>query len=119
MRSNTIISTLGVLMMLACAGLGFINAFLLGGLGICGGVPLTWGVFGFAVVTSLVPAVAVGMFAGPWWLPALVYSAPLVFSVMAGVLADEWYRTAASIGCFALAFGGAWLFRPTAKGRGS
>jgi hypothetical protein len=112
MKSNTITSTLGIVMILASGAAGIIDSLLLGGAGICGGMPLSWGLFGFAALTALLPAGAVGVFSGPWWLPALVYSAPLGFSVLGGALTGEWNRSIASIACLALAVGGAWLFRP-------
>jgi hypothetical protein len=117
MKSQTITSTLGVIMMLACGATGFIDSLLLGGIGICGGFPLTWGIFGFGAVTALLPMGAVGVFSGPWWLPAVVYSAPLFFAVIVAGLMGEWYRTIALIGCLALAFGSAWLCKPRSKKR--
>ena len=112
MKSSTITSTLGIVMMLAGGAAGIIDSFLLGGFGICGGYPLSWGVFGFAAFTALLPTGAVGVFSGPWWLPALIYSSPLGFSILGGVLTGEWNRSFASAACLALAFGGAWIFRP-------
>jgi hypothetical protein len=104
-------------MMLAGAAGGFIDSFLLSGFGICGGFPLSWGVFGFGAFTALFPAGTVGVFRGPWWLPAVVYFGPLFIAVLGGALAGEWYRSIASIVCIALAFGGAWLFKPRSKMR--
>lgn len=72
--------------MLAGAAGGFIDSFLLSGFGICGGFPLSWGVFGFGAFTALFPAGTVGVFRGPWWLPAVVYFGPLFIAVLGGAL---------------------------------
>ena len=112
MKSNAITSTLGILMTAVCAIVGFLDGIVLGGFGICGGFPLTWDVFAFAAFTALLPAGTVGLLCAPWWIPVLFYSGPLVFSLLGGAISGEWYRSLASFVCLALAFGGAWLFRP-------
>ena len=112
MKSNSIISALGGLIMVAGGMAGFIDAFLLGGYGICGGFPLSWGIFAFAALTALLPVGAVGVFSGPWWVPALIYSGPLGMASLGAALSGEWYRCLATAACAAIGFGGAWLFRP-------
>jgi hypothetical protein len=117
MKSQTITSTLGALMFLACGATGFIDSLLLSGAGICGGFPMTWGIIGFGIVTALLPAGTVGIFSGPWWISSVIYSTPLFFAMVAAASTGEWYRVIASIGCVALAFGGAWLCKPRSKKR--
>lgn len=111
MKSNAITAAVGILMILACGAAGVTDAILLSDLGICGGVPLTLGMFGFAAMTALLPAGTVGVFSGPWWLPAVLYSGPLGISFLAVALTGDWKRGVASAVCLLLAFGGALVFR--------
>ena len=107
-RENPVKCVIGIFMVLACGAAGLVDAFLLAGAGICG-FPLTRGIFLFGIVTALLPAGTVRVFAGRWRLPALIYSAPLALPALTGVLMEEWHRDMAVLACTAIAFGGAWL----------
>jgi hypothetical protein len=114
MKSNTITDVVGILMVVASGVFGMIDALLLAGAGICG-FPLTWGIVRFAIATAVLPVGTVGVLSKPWWWPAVVFSVPFGFSILLGALTQEWYRVLASIACIAVAFGGAWLFRPWSR----
>lgn len=102
MKSNAITAAVGILMILACGAAGVTDAILLSDLGICGGVPLTLGMFGFAAMTALLPAGTVGVFSGPWWLPAVLYSGPLGISFFSGS-ADGRLEKGRGVRCMPLA----------------
>jgi len=112
MKASTITSALGVLMAVVGGLAGFADMIILAGVGICGGPPLSGGMVAFAALTALLPAVTAGIFPGPWWIPALIFSAPLGLAVMGGAVSHEWHRSAAAFLCVAIAFGGAGLFKP-------
>jgi hypothetical protein len=114
MKSHTITDAVGILMVVASGVFGMIDALLLAGAAICG-FPLTWGIVKFAIATVVLPVATVGVLSKPWWWPPVVYSVPFGFSILVGVLTQEWYRSLASLACIAVAFGGSWLIRPWAR----
>jgi len=116
MKASTISSGLGVLMAVVGGLAGFADMIILAGVGICGGPPLSGGMVAFAALTALLPAVTAGIFPGPWWIPALIFSAPLGLAITGGVVSHEWHRSAAAFLCVAVAFGGAGLFKPSKSG---
>jgi len=111
MKAYTVTSAIGVLTAVVGGLAGFADTILLAGFGICGGPPLSAGMVVFAALTTLLPASAAGIFPGPWWIPALIFSAPLPLAFLAGKGSGEWGRSAAALLCVALAFGGAWFFK--------
>jgi hypothetical protein len=99
--------------------IGFISAFLLGGLGICG-FDLTGGMICFALIAGFVlPATTVRFLPAPWWVPSLAFCSTILIVIPFQILGHEWNRAVAGIGCIAVAFASAWFFRPRARKVGS
>jgi hypothetical protein len=102
----------GVTLVAMSGVVGFISAWLLDGLGICG-FNLTAGMVCFALASGAVlPAMTVRVLPAPWWVPALVFSSLIPIGIIFQMLGDEWNRAVAGSGCVAVAFMSAWLFRP-------
>ena len=106
-----IMTTLGVLMVIASGIIGFFAAFLLSGVGICAGVPLDWSLFFVTVATTAFPVATGGLFRRGWWIGAAAYSLYLGIPIWIGIVLREWMKGAAALCCVGIAFYGAWLFR--------
>ena len=109
----------GVILAVVSGLVGFVSAWLLGGLGICG-FDLTGGMICFALIAGIVlPAATVRFLPAPWWVPALVFCSIIPIGIPFQMLGHEWNRAVAGIGCIAVAFASAWFFRPRARKVGS
>ncbi len=110
-RTNRIF---GLFMATMCGLVGLISGFVLSGAGICGGLPLGWGVFSFAIFTATFPAGTVGFLRAPWWVSPLIFSLPMLLPVVMGPLFGEWLRAPVGMVCILAAFGGARALREEA-----
>jgi hypothetical protein len=91
-----------------------LDAWMLSGVGICG-LPLSPDIIKFALVSALIPALAVLLFRGEWWIPPSVYASPVIFAALFGILSGEWPRFYVALGCVAIAFASAWPLRQLRK----
>ena len=82
----------GVTLAIASGLVGFVSAWLLGGLGICG-FDLTGGMICFALAAAIIlPATTVRFLPAPWWVPALVFCSIIPIDIPFQILGHEWFR---------------------------
>jgi len=109
------ISALGVVMFLASGLCGGLSGLLLSGWAFHGSepLPLHWLALVLVAFMALFPAGTVGLLPAPWWLPPVVFSAPLLLVVIIAVSwHGQWQRILLAAVFIAAAFAGTRVFRP-------
>ena len=113
MRSQQTQDTVcGAILAVATGLLGFVAAWLLAGLGICG-FDLTKGIVVFSLVAAVVmPAATVRFLPAPWWVAGLTFCSLFPITLIGGAFGHEWPRVLSAFGCVVASFGSAWFCRP-------
>ena len=102
-------------MLTACGVCGVVSGFLLSGVGFHGWfTSVGWGPGLMAGFMSLFPAGTVGLLRVRWWVPPVVFGAPLLFLVVWAVSeSGQWWRVAVVTAFIGIGFIGARVFRPS------
>jgi len=108
-----ILSTLGVVMLIACGLCGALSGLLLSGAGLHGWETSVGWVPGLlAAFMSIFPAGTVGLLRGPWLLPPCVFAGPLLFLVVrVASESGQWWRVPVAAAFVGIGFAGARCLR--------